>query len=75
MTDFGLDGYKQGWKDKLFGMSFIYMFLIIININTCDMYFEIIQIFQKNLLVHFVNSFNVCHIQFIYFLLFFCSYL
>ncbi|MBR3675578.1 MAG: rod shape-determining protein RodA [Alphaproteobacteria bacterium] len=40
MTDFGLDGYKQGWKDKLFGMSFIYMFLIIIlaGIGTMTLY-------------------------------------
>ena len=40
MTDFGLDGYKQSWKDKLFGMSFIYMFLIIIlaGIGTMTLY-------------------------------------
>ena len=30
MAEFGLDGYKQSWKDKLFSMSFTYMFLIII---------------------------------------------
>lgn len=30
MSEFGLDGYKQSWKEKLFQMSFTYMLLIII---------------------------------------------
>lgn len=40
MTDFVFDGYRQGWKDKLFGMSFIYMFLIVIlaGIGTMTLY-------------------------------------
>ncbi len=30
MADFGLNGYEQSWKDKIFSMSFTYMFLIIL---------------------------------------------
>lgn len=30
MAEFGLDGYEQSWKDKIFSMSFSYMFLIIL---------------------------------------------
>ena len=30
MVEFGLGGYQLGWKDKLFRMSFTYMFLIVI---------------------------------------------
>ena len=30
MAEFGLNGYEQSWKDKIFSMSFSYMFLIIL---------------------------------------------
>ena len=30
MAEFGLDGYEQSWKDKIFSMSFSYMFLIVL---------------------------------------------